>query len=315
MKKTSKFILAITLVLICTCMIIYPERYIPSAKKGILLWANNVLPCLFPFFFCTTTLSKLGSLKSFRKSKLKTTEKIFRLSETIKYVFLTSITSGYPVGAKMISDLKQCGEIDKDEATRAACLCSTSGPVFVCGTVGATMLGDKKTGFTILFYHIISAIICGIIVRNYGNFKTDHNVYKLNKNNDNSLYDCIYSSVISVLTVGGFICLFYILSDIVTDFKILSPATYLASLFLEKDVANGLIKGILECTNGCHILSSIKTREAVACICSLISFGGISVLMQSIVFLKKADVNLKVFLTSKIIQAAISFSLCYLLYR
>ena len=94
-------------------LIINPNKYINSAFNGILIWAKAVLPSLFPFFFLTKLLTELGGIKILANSLQKFMQKCFHVNGIGSYVFLTSIMSGYPVGAKITSELyeKQISEM------------------------------------------------------------------------------------------------------------------------------------------------------------------------------------------------------------
>ena len=60
------------------------------------------------------------------------------------FPFIMSVLSGYPMGAKVVGDLKRSGEITLREAKRLMSFCSTSGPAFMAGAVGAGMLGSAS---------------------------------------------------------------------------------------------------------------------------------------------------------------------------
>lgn len=318
MKNFYKKITVIIVVFIMVCLIIYPERYVSSAKKGIELWAINVLPALFPFFFLTLLLTKIGDLTPIIKPMQPLTERVFRCNGISFYVFVMSVISGYPVGARLISELYKEGKISKAEATRTATFCSTSGPVFVIGTVGTVMFENKTAGVIAFVSHILSAVICGIIFSRNGDFEKRTFNLSANKKTDNVLYECVYSSVLSILAVGGFICLFYILAQILSDFKLLYlPEVLLSKCFFKASdaptLSHGLVCGFIESTLGCKILSSYPSCLSVSLACAVISFGGLSIIFQSLIFLSQAKINVKLFLLSKILQTFISFAICFLL--
>lgn len=315
MKKFFKVFIILSTVFLMLCIIAQPKRYTDVALKGILLWATTVLPSLFPFFFLTLILTKIGVVNTISKHFEKLTQKIFKCNGVSSYVFLMSILSGYPVGAKLISELHNSKQIDKYEATRMATFCSTSGPLFITGTVGANMFENNCFGLTMLFCHVISAIICGIIFANIGDFRYRHNSSINPQKNENALYECVYSSTTSIICVGGFICIFYLISTIIKDCKLLLPIEWLLSLPLQnssnnKIIIDGFLYGLIECTNGCNILSQYSVPLTASIACANISFGGISIILQSIIYLKKANVNIKIFILSKILQMVISFILC-----
>ena len=72
--------------------------------------------------------------------------------------------------------------------------------------------------------------------------------------------------------------------------------------------------GLIEFTKGAKMLSNIgTTRLTISLANFIITFGGLSVIMQSLAFLKKAKVKTSFFVLGKLVQAVISFITCYLI--
>ena len=314
---------------ISACMVIIlirPDVYVASALEGVKLWALVVLPSLLPFFFFTSLLAKIGATERMARTLKKPCQKIFGTSGYAAYAFLMSILSGYPVGAKIIGDLGENGLIDETDATKMSAFCSTSGPLFIVGSVGVGMFGSAAAGKLLFIVHAISALITGLIFRFFGRTKitttlTNKNApkscrpqvspAKTRAANGNALYDCVYSSVISIATVGGFICVFYVVADIFQNLDLLRPI-WKTLFFVTKNepLSRAFSYGLIECTRGCKMLALCGlSTYSLAFASSLIAFGGVSVLVQSICFLKKANVKIPVFLLAKTIQTAISFLL------
>lgn len=313
MKKFFKLVI-VSLVLACVIFtFISPERYVESALEGLKLWAISVVPSLLPFFFFTSLLSALGLTSFIAKIAEKPFKFLFRTSGVGAYAFIMSILSGYPVGARIIADLSQNEIISEDEATRLSTLCSTSGPAFVISCVGIGMFGDKQIAVAIFLSHVLSAVLCGLTFRGIGRSSTLARKPLLQTKTENLLYDCVYSSVISVALVGGFICIFSLIADIFKDLSLLSPLVYVFSLAVDKQTATAFLYGLIECTRGCKTLSLCNlSTYSPAFASALISFGGISIWAQSIIFLSKAKVKIKIFCLSKILQAVFSFILCFI---
>ena len=72
---------------------------------------------------------------------------------------------GYPVGAKLVGEFFDAGLIDGKQAKKIASFTSTSGPLFIVGTVGVSMFDNKLFGFVLLFSHYLSALLNGLIYR------------------------------------------------------------------------------------------------------------------------------------------------------
>ena len=316
MKKFLGLILALSIIALMAVILLKPETYVSSAAEGLKLWAIVVVPSILTFIFFTTMLSKIGVTKRIAKVFDKPCEKIFGTNGISAYVFLMSVLSGYPVGAKIIGDLGENNLISPDEATRLSTFCSTSGPLFIIGSVGLSMFGNKYCGYLLFLSHVLSAFLTGVIFRFYGEKSSGGKKVLSRKTQSNVLYDCVYGSVISIAVVGGFICVFYVVADAITNLRLLYPLGYLLNLIVKnKAVSSAYISGLIECTRGCKLLSLCGlSTYSLAFACSLISFGGVSVLFQSICFLKKAKVKTSVFIAAKITQSVISFGLCLLLY-
>lgn len=300
-----------------TYLVLRPDLALPAAKKGLALWAGSVVPALLPFFFLTALLSSTGVTERWAKRAERPMRLIFRQSGICFNVFLTSALSGYPVGAKLISELRKKKILGREDATRAACLCSTSGPLFIVGSVGTALFGNPAAGGAIYAAHLVSAVLCGLIFRFYGKTETNESLPVLTEKSANVLYDAAYNSVISVLLVGSFICLFYILADGLSVLGVLRPAERAFSLILRDEAsAKAFVCGLIECTSGCAALAALsRTSLTVSLAAACVSFGGFSVVAQSLLFLGKDCCDRRIFLLSKTVQTVLSFFLCLLFFR
>ena len=259
---------------ISACMVIIlirPDVYVASALEGVKLWALVVLPSLLPFFFFTSLLAKIGATERMARTLTNPCRKVFGTSGYAAYALLMSILSGYPVGAKIIGDLGENGLIDETDATKMSAFCSTSGPLFIVGSVGVGMFGSAAAGKLLFIVHAFSALITGLIFRFFGRVeitttRTSKNApkscrpqvspAKTRAANGNALYECVYSSVISIATVGGFICVFYVVADIFQNLDLLRPI-WKTLFFVTKNepLSRAFSYGLIECTRGCKMLA------------------------------------------------------------
>ena len=134
MKKHIVFI-SILLIILLSFLVIVPEVSISACLTGINVWATSILPALFPFFFFTKMLGDLGFITYISRCVAPLTKRLFNTSGISSYVYLMSILSGYPVGAKITSDLYENKIIDLGEAHRIVTFTSTSGPLFILGVM------------------------------------------------------------------------------------------------------------------------------------------------------------------------------------
>ncbi len=291
------------------------SRFSNAVMNGINLWFACVLPALFPYLFITTIISSLSITRKIFYKLTPVTRSLFNVSGSVGYAFMLSLISGYPMGAKTVSDLKLAGDIGENESVRASALCSTSSPVFLISTVGGIMFNNKAFGFCVFLVHILSAFLTGIIFSFYK--RKDKPVLSAPSlasiKSENILYETAYSSVITVLVVGSLITIFYLLTEVLSAFKILTPAiSALTFITGNENIAKGIVFGIFECTKGLKTMS-VSGFSALPYVSAVCSFGGFSVIGQSLAFLKKAKIKTAPFIFSKIISAVISLLLGFVL--
>ena len=127
--------ISIIFVLFIFCLVIFSKSNLTAAKNGLKLWANNVVPSLLPFFIATNLLSHTNVIKYVSKACNKFMRPIFNVPGECAYAFILGLISGYPVGAKIVTDLKDNNLCTTEEAERMLCFTNNSGPLFIIGTV------------------------------------------------------------------------------------------------------------------------------------------------------------------------------------
>lgn len=306
MKKYNIF-LSILVVYILACMIISPELYMHKTFDGISAWAFNVLPSVLPFIFFTKILAITGITEKISTIFKKPCQKFFNVPPISAYVFLMSAISGYPVGAKITSDLYSNGTISKNDAYKMTSFCSTSGPMFIIGAVGVGMLHNAKFGYLIFISHILGALINGIL---YRKLKISHSNNPENNEEiiaSHDLSSIVTDSVLSILSIGAIIAIFFVVITAFSPIFNLLPSTISA-----------ILEGLIEITKGCIDISLLlgASWKIIACT-FIISFGGISTIFQSIAMLNKLNMPIKLFVLQKIthalIASLISVVLCFLI--
>lgn len=321
--KRINYVNILLSVLLLAAMVIIafdPGTYIIAASSGLKVFCIAVLPALFPFIFLSRLLTGMGTVTRFSKLLSPVTSKLFRTGGISSYIFAISILSGYPVGAKLVYDCRENGWILEGEALRISAFCSTSGPMFILGTVGAGMLKSPAAGVIIYAAHITAALLNGLIYRNYKRTETavTSDIKALYRtSSDNLLNESVYSSIISILTVGAYITLFFILIEMVATLRIFSPLIDITQrLTGGGDFIEGVLFGIIEITRGTSALSALFGTKPVliasAC-CGIVSFGGFAIFFQGITYLKKAGVKTGMYLLIKLTHGVLGFILCYIL--
>lgn len=274
-----------------------------SVKSGLILWFNFVLPALLPFMIGINLLKKTPFPILLSKILSPISNRLFGISSFGIFAVVSGMLSGYPMGAKLVSELYSENKLTKSEAQYLLSFTNNSGPLFIIGTVGAGLLKNKDIGLFLLIIHYISALLIGIFLP-----KPKAKISILNTSDDfnlgTELKNSIYNGIEAIVLVGGYIIFFSIICTILQ--------TMLINLNISKYL-RAVLYGILEITNGCKELTSIN-KHSLSLISGIIAFGGLSIHSQSIGYISSTDLSCSKYILSKAVQGILAFSLCMLLY-
>ena len=311
-KRNTIFLSTIVIILILL-FVSSPEENITACVNGLFVWATSVAPALFPFLIFTKLLSELNFIENISRHLSPITRKLYNTPGISAYIYVMSILSGYPVGAKLTADFYTKGLITKGQASRITTFTSTSGPLFIVGTVGIGMLHSTKIGIIILISHFLGAMLNGLLYRRYMHDVITIDSIPISTPNKNILEDIMFSSIKSILIIGGYVAIFFVIITMLNSANILYlPKVILSYIFsiahLPTDIITPTLNGIVEVTRGCLDLSMIITTDTIKCITAtfLISFGGLSIHMQALTFLKRFDIKTSFYFLQKTTHAIIS---------
>lgn len=270
------------------------------------IWVNNLVPTMFPFFIISDILISYHITNYIPKFLKKYLKSIFNVSEQCISIFLLSIFSGFPAGARNVRTLYDKKLISSSEANRILMFNHFANPLFVLGTVGVLFLNNELYGYLILLSHYMGNIIVGILFRNI--YYSDNINYKLvidkSQNFSSVLIKAIKSSIDTLLLILGTLTCFLIISSLIIN-KI-NVNCYL----------DAIIKGILEMTMGLKSISLLHIDPVYKVVIStmFISFGGFAVHLQVLSQLVDTNISYRPFLLARMLHALISGGIGYVLY-
>ena len=306
------------------CLIIFSRTNLLAAKSGLVLWANSVVPSLFPFFVATELLSHTNFTFYLGKVLNRFMKPLFNVRGEGSFAFIMGIISGYPIGAKIAANFREKNICSKEECERLLSFTNNSGPLFIVGTVGITMFGNSTIGFLLLITHILSSITVGIIFRfwKYNSKNKYYNTnYSLNSNKAIKLSELggiignsISSSINTILLIGGFVVLFSVIISILQTSHLLNIFSscinpILNILHIPNDFSAGIISGFFELTNGLNIVCNIPQKKLsinIIIASFLLGLGGLSVLLQVWSTISKTDLSIKPYILGKLLHACFS---------
>ncbi len=307
-SKLSRSIFIFLLFAVCLIFITNPSAYSRSCLDAITVWALNVLPVLFPFFIFTRLIVNLVNIKPNFMDKFF--KKVYHTPSPSFLVYVLSIISGYPMGAKLICTLYENNSIDKESASKMLSFCSVSGPMFIIGTVGVGFLNSYFAGVIILIANIIASLLNGLIYRGKSAQTSTEFKYESKRKMD-ILSSSVYDSLVSILMVGAYIVLSFLIIDVFNNlgvFNFLANTIYsVSNLNNSHDIVASTLIGTVEMTRGILEISNTQASLKLMTIISstLISFGGVSIILQSLSFLEKLKMSAGHMILQKFTQAII----------
>ena len=160
--KIKKLFIPACICLFTMFLLVFSNSNLSSAKTGLSLWANSVVPSLLPFFIATELLGYTNVVSILGKLLNKFMRPVFNVPGEGAFPFIMGIISGYPMGAKIVSDFKNQGICTNEEAERLLAFTNNSGPLFIIGTVGIGLFKDTNTGILLFLTHILACITVGL---------------------------------------------------------------------------------------------------------------------------------------------------------
>ena len=286
---------------------------ISLSTNGLLIWYRNMIPSLFPFmvlsgFMVRTGLSiKIGQLLHPILSFL------FPLPSQMLYVIFMGFLCGFPMGAKIITDMLDKEQLSLKEGEYLLAFCNNIGPLYMLGYV--IPLFNYNNIWQILGYMYLIPFSYGILLRYfYAKSFTKQAVmacsYKKTipiRTNYISCFQHSLSSAIEQITMLGgcmifFNCLLIFPKQLNMFLSNIVPASSLTFLI-------SIISSVFEIGGGLQQLSSVATNSVsdthFFLPLSLLTFGGFSCIMQTCFILKNTGLKIHTYVMHKLLQSCI----------
>lgn len=284
-----------------------PDATFRYAYEGLYQWAAKMVPTLFPFMMISSIMVYSGADLELGHMLTRILKKIYRYSSYGLYAIFMGFFCGFPMGAKVVSDLLEKNKLNKSEANTLLAFCNNIGPAYFMGII-IPILHECGYHNTILFVFGMYGIpaVYGAVL---GYLHASRNTLAKIQYSDNispspetptlSLASTLKKSCIdntqALIVLGGYIT-FTNAFRILLDFMPLSANhKNILSSFLE-------IIGGVQAIYTTTLLPSQKVFWIMTALC----FGGVSCIMQTSSFLEKSGLSIGHYLKHKFIITVIS---------
>ena len=326
-------VITILFIFFLISLILFSNNTIIAAKEGLLLWANCIVPAVFPFCIAVELLNYTELAHILGRLLNKLMRPLFNVPGIASYALIMGIISSSPIGATITYDLYENNLITKNEAERLLAFTNNTGPLFIVGTTGTLLFGSKLIGYLLLLTHILACLTVGIIlgvtsrIKNENKKIYDKNYYKNTiKANSNDLSDLggilslsIKKSIALILQIGGFVVLFSVIISILNESNaFIIIGNMLENFYIPKEFTKSLLTGMLELTSGVNIIARLQTSNLSLNIilCSfLLGFCSFSVMLQVKSVVSKSNLSIKTYIYGKLLHGLIAMLYTAILIR
>lgn len=294
-------IILVLLIAFKVFFIAFPDITLPAARDGLLLWFNNVLPALLPFMIVSNLLTGMGYSRFLGRFFAPIMRRVFGLPGVGGVALVTGLTSGYPIGAKTVADLRKSGQLSIQEAQHLLAFCNNAGPLFILGVVGVGLFGSTKIGYLLLAAHIFAALTIGVVMRflihkNNQPISQTTTIEIATTNFNSALGNAVKNAMESMAVIGGLIIFFNTATAIIMQIALPDSGLF-----------SGLATALVEVTSGVRRISEMgATTESLAIAAFAIAFGGFSIHMQTFHFTENTGIRTVTYLLCKILHGIVA---------
>ena len=273
-------------------LLIDPQAVSEAIKISSESCLEVIVPSLFAFTVLSIWLQQSGLYRTALKPLTYPLSKLLRMDEELCAVFVLSNIGGYPVGAKLLTELVRQGRLSPKNAGRMMCVCFGSGPGFMIGIAGMKIFGSAAAGLVLFGASFASSLLIASFIRSRGEITLEKadNKYFLGS-------ETFISSVTSAARVMFTVCAMIVgFSAVSALLKTIGVYRLFESVFGSSEI----FPALLEVT---RIKDITPAAYALPTCSALLGFGGVCVLMQIAALAK--EIPLKGFLISRVPAAFI----------
>lgn len=302
----KKFLLTALFLLLTALMLTHAQESMYYALTGLNLWFLKMIPTLLPFMLLSGLMVRMNLTEYFAGLLSPLLRPLFRIRKNGVYCIIMGFLCGFPMGAKVITELYERKRLSGPEAEYLLSFCNNIGPIyfisFVLPTLGIT--NEQFPAIPLCIFGMYGLpLLYGLLLRytRYRDIPADPGPESVLPNvaGGHLLYhldDAIQAGIAGITSLGGYMILFNLL-NLVPHVLCLLSGNQKAVAFLP------VINGLLEITSG---ISRMGNRYPLT-VLILLPFGGFSCIAQTYSIIRRTDLPLKTYVLHKLALAGITF--------
>lgn len=278
-------------------MLLDSDTVLAAVNGAAGVFVRSVMPALFPMMVLNGLSEHLGGQE--------------KRWMTVCFCWL----SGSPASAQRLEGLWKRGEVAGRELLPMAAVTGVMSPLFFVGSLGSRLPGTAA-GWLLLTAHWLGALAAAGLIRLFSRPQTTNPVGPKKETLPEpvslltALPDSLRQTGPALLAVCGAMMLFSILAALFRQ----GLSALLPNWSAAHPEFPAILWAVLEIGGGAHALLDVSAAPDLPLLCALCSFGGLSILMQNLLFLGKSIRPGKLLLL-RLLHGAAAYGICGLLVR
>jgi sporulation integral membrane protein YlbJ len=341
---TGIYLIAFLIISISILLIVFPQQGFEAAVRGVSIWWDILFPALFPFFVISEMLLGFGIVHFLGALLDPMMRPVFRIPGIGGFVMAMGFASGYPVAARLTSQLWEQKLVNREEGERLVAFTTSSDPIFLIGAVSVGFFHDARLALILAAAHYGGAVIIGILMRFHGRSaqptqlppsstgpiwkRAFHAMHEARIRDGRPIGTLLGQAVNHSLglsfVVGGLVVFFSVVLEVLTAGHIMGYLYSGIQAILELtglpgSLSEAVMKGIFEVTLGAKAAGSapgeisLVSKTAIAAF--VLSWAGLSVHAQIVSLLSNTNLRYFPFLAARFIHGLLSAALVLLLWK
>jgi sporulation integral membrane protein YlbJ len=328
-------------------MLLFPSESLTAAARGLGIWWEVLFPALFPFLVISELMLGFGVVHFFGALLDPLMRPLFRVPGIGGFVLAMGFASGYPVSARLTSQLWEQKLLTRSEGERLVSFATTADPIFLIGAVSVGFFHDVSLAPILAAAHYGAALLVGFAMRFVGRDGRGESapertgasgggfplVRALRAMHRARLADgrplgvllgqAVANSLKLVMVIGGLVVFFSVVIEVMTLARVMGALhAAVGSLFhlfaVPPALSQAVLNGIFEVTLGAKAAGAetagVPLAAKVAIAAFVVSWGGLSVHAQVVSLLHQTNLRYGPFAFARALHAALAGGLVLLLW-